>query len=260
MEVKMKKSELRKIIGAVVEYLEEQKGNGATKAQLIAELTQGLPEVEAKSIYRLIPKLADFSRRGIIKPKRGFFILKKYYVKPTMNKRIKKGKVDGLEVDVYKPFAEWLEKDVEGCGAAKPLGGAKIKLKWGNPDVIGIKVHETIDGLPHIEEVITAEIKNTDNSAALIEAFGQACTYRLFCHKTYVVIPKNASEDDKQRLDTLCNIMGIGLVLFVRLDHNNFDFEIRTRPQKSEPNMKYVRTIIGNEISELRVIAEGNRI
>ena len=54
------------------------------------------------------------------------------------------------------------------------------------------------------------------------------------------MIPKDSSLDGKAKIDALCLIFGIGLILF---DSNNVDdpqFEIRVRPIKHEPHMFYV--------------------
>lgn len=61
-------------------------------------------------------------------------------------------------------------------------------------------------------EIVSAEAKV--DTASLITAFGQACAYRLFSHKSYIVIPSESPEDDIARLDTLARIFGIGLILF----------------------------------------------
>jgi hypothetical protein len=87
-------------------------------------------------------------------------------------------------------------------------------------------------------EIVSAEIKLDANG--LITAFGQACAYRLFSHKSYIVVPLNSSEDDIARLDTLARIFGIGLILFNASDPKSPEFEIRVRAAKYEPDMFYV--------------------
>jgi len=54
------------------------------------------------------------------------------------------------------------------------------------------------------------------------------------------VVPKNSALEDIARLDSLCRIFGIGLIIF---DSNNIsspEFEIRVRASKHEPDMFYV--------------------
>ncbi|MBA7704863.1 hypothetical protein ES703_113685 [subsurface metagenome] len=53
------------------------------------------------------------------------------------------------------------------------------------------------------------------------------------------MIPKSSSQDDIARLDSLCLIFGIGLILFDSNDVTNPQFEIRVRAMKHEPDMFY---------------------
>jgi len=54
------------------------------------------------------------------------------------------------------------------------------------------------------------------------------------------VIPADAPEDEIARIDALCQVFGIGLVLFNNKDPQEPDFQIRVRPQKHDPDMFYV--------------------
>jgi len=74
----------------------------------------------------------------------------------------------------------------------------------------------------------------------LVTAFGQACAYCLFAHKSYPVIPADAPEDEIARIDALCQVFGIGLVLFDNKNTREPDFQICQRPQKHDPDMLYV--------------------
>jgi hypothetical protein len=85
---------------------------------------------------------------------------------------------------------------------------------------------------------VAAEIKL--DMSQLVTAFGQACAYCLFAHKSYLVIPVNAPQDEIDRIDSLCQVFGIGLVLFDSNDPEDPDFQIRVRPQKHDPDMFYV--------------------
>jgi hypothetical protein len=85
---------------------------------------------------------------------------------------------------------------------------------------------------------VSAEIKTDSNT--LITAFGQACSYRLFSHKVYLVIPNSSSESDLARLDALCRLYGIGLILFDAQKPKDPGYEIRVRAGKNEPDMFYV--------------------
>jgi hypothetical protein len=142
------------------------------------------------------------------------------------------------EEDFYTPFAEWVKNELEECTKTISLGGNKFRDKWGTPDVIGIRKSKDSDIVRLPTEIVSAEIKT--ESSALITAFGQACSYRLFSHKSYLVVPLDSSEGDVARLDALCRIFGIGLILFDATSPAKPDFQIRVRAAKHEPDMFYV--------------------
>ncbi len=91
-------------------------------------------------------------------------------------------------------------------------------------------------------EIVSAEIKLDTNQ--LITAFGQACAYKLFSHKVYLVVPKKSLEPDLGRIESLCFKFGLGLVLFNTDNPQNPSFEIRTRALKTEPDYYYVNHYI----------------
>ncbi len=95
------------------------------------------------------------------------------------------------EEDFYQPFADWLVKELEECTKAISLGGNKFKDKWGTPDVIGIREPRKSDIIKPPTEIVSAEIKT--DTRDLITAFGQACSYKLFSHKSYISSSKRIS-------------------------------------------------------------------
>ena len=86
--------------------------------------------------------------------------------------------------------------------------------------------------------ISSAEIKIDSNG--LITAFGQSCAYKIFSHKSYIVVPKDSQIEDLTRLDTLCRQFGIGLIWFDCKNEENPNFEIRVRAVKHEPDMFFV--------------------
>ena len=86
-------------------------------------------------------------------------------------------------------------------------------------------------------EIVSAEMKIDPGQPVV--AFGQACAYRLFSHKTYIAMPNTMSEGDQSRLEALCMLFGVGLVLFdLSVDHP--DYSIRVRAQRITPDMFFV--------------------
>lgn len=176
----------------------------------------------------------------VYKPSRGLFRLVEFRDKETdglkpelvhqFDKKIK-------EPEFYLPFADWLVNEVEECTKAVSLGGKIFGDKWGTPDVIGKRESKKSDILQAPTEIVCAEIKI--DSFQLITAFGQACAYSLFSHKSYLVVPKLAPKDDISRLNSLCQGYGIGLVLFDTNSPENPGFTILVRPRKHDPDMFY---------------------
>lgn len=141
------------------------------------------------------------------------------------------------EEGFYEPFANWLKVEVGECTEAVPLGGAALGKKWGTPDVIGIYRASTLDVVKFNPEIISAEIKV--NSSDPITAFGQAIAYRLFSNQTYLVEPDTMADEDKDRIESLCILFGVGFVLFSPSEKMPV-FSIRVRAQRFTPDMFYV--------------------
>ena len=188
----------------------------------------------------------------VYKPSRGFFRLVEYKdpdsddlkkeVQPKEPPKVK-------EADFYEPFSNWLQNDIEDVTHSIPLGKNWFKDKWGTPDVIGKRESRRSDIIQAPIEIVSAEIKT--ETCQLITAFGQACAYKLFSHKCYLVIPKQSSQDEIARLDSLCQLFGIGLVLFDADNPTNPDFVIRVRPTKSEPDLFYTNKYMSRIEKEL---------
>ena len=153
------------------------------------------------------------------------------------------------ESDFYEPFAEWLKNDLDEVTDVAPLGGASMKTKWGTPDVIGVYKPLAGNLIKFPLEIVSAEIK-IDPQAPVV-AFGQAVAYRLFSAKTYVAMPSTLTEEDQSRLESLCMLFGVGLVLF-DVDKSNPRFSIRVRAQRFSPDMFYV-----NEFAERLKLHDG---
>lgn len=142
------------------------------------------------------------------------------------------------EEDFYEPFSNWLVNELEECTKAITLGGAKFGSKWGTPDVIGVRLPRHSDIIKPPVEVTCAEIKI--DTQGLITAFGQACAYKLFSHRSYIVVPKASQQEDRDRLTALAQIFGIGLVLFDAENKQQPNFDIQVRAACHEPDYFYV--------------------
>ncbi|MBI5060008.1 hypothetical protein HZB60_09560 [candidate division KSB1 bacterium] len=159
-----------------------------------------------------------------------------------------------LEGDFYKPFAEWLVNDVLECTRAETLGGNVLGRKWGTPDVIGVyRVdHRGIYKQGEIAAFVSAEIKLDPSEP--ITAFGQACSYLLFSHKVYLVLPNTTTPADKTTIELLCGIVGLGPVFFDPKDVHNPDFEIRVRPSQREPDAGRLNDLLRSDVIYKRLM------
>jgi hypothetical protein len=214
--------------------------DGLRYSELVKIISESDEKLNRNTIYGSIWNLDSQFPEKVYKPSRGLFRLVEYKdpetdelkkeVQPKEAKKIK-------EEDFYEPFSNWLQNDIEDVTHSIPLGGNRFKDKWGTPDVIGKKESKRSDIIQAPVEIVSAEIKT--ETGQLITAFGQACAYKLFSHKCYLVIPKQSSQDEIARLDSLCQLFGIGIVLFDVENSNIPDFTIRVRPNKHEPDFFY---------------------
>lgn len=216
--------------------------------QLVNSIHESLPDIPINTIHGTVWDLHAKMPDKIYKPEKGVYRLVSLKEnKSTSGINTKQVKIK--ETDFYPSFANYLVNDVEDCTKAISLGGSSFKDKWGTPDVIGVKRSKKSDLIKKEDEVVSAEIKI--DSQGLITAFGQACAYQSFSHKAYIVIPKNSSDEDEARLESLCLIFGIGLILFDSTNVENPQYEIRVRPLKHEPDLFYVNKYLKNVEKEL---------
>jgi hypothetical protein len=235
-----KVEEIRKFI------LENLKDNGPQRrSSIIKNALQALPTAKPNTIETAINSLnkdQEISRieKGVWGLCEEIGIEEKSFASAT-KKAIKRD-----EPDFYSPFADWLVREVGECSCAIPLGGSSLKDYWGTPDVIGI--YRVSDRgryrRDQIVSFVSAEVKRDKSKHARIEAFGQACAYLLFSHKVYLVLPRIKDELESERLESLCEIVGLGLVLFNPDDKDNPEFEIRIRPLAREPDAEALNKIL----------------
>lgn len=204
------------------------------------------PETNTNTIYTQVSELVKQCPEEVFRPSRGIYQLKEFaegagpeaaaQAQPVLDRR-----VEVPEADFYASFAAWLVDDLEEATISRPLGGAGQRTKWGTPDVVG-----TYKPLPDYvykfpTEIVVAEIK-IDPTQSVV-AFGQAIAYRLFAHKSYLVMPNTLGEDEQGRLEALAVIFGLGLVLF-DVDRDNPNYVIRCRAQRFDPDVFYINEFI----------------
>ncbi len=237
-----------KIISKAIELLETEPG-GIRYSELVRRIHEAFPDIPKNTVRGTLWNLETRVPDQVYKPARGLFrhttfgetgVSEVEQVPPTVTPR-----AVVKEEDFYPLFADWLVNELEECTRAIPLGGNKFKEKWGTPDVVGIREPRKSDIIKPPTEIVSAEIKV--DAGYLITAFGQACAYQLFSHKSYLVVPKDSLEEDIARLDALCRIFGVGLILFDGTNPETPNFDIRVRAAKHDPDMfyanKYMRLV-----------------
>lgn len=219
----------------------EANPEGLRYSDVARRIVEGDSSLNANHVYAEVSWLPQNNPDRVYKPSRGLYRLTKYRdpetdqlkgdLVPETPTKIKE------EEDFCQPFAEWLVNEVEECTKAIPLGGDRFRDRWGTPDVVGKWESKRTDTVPRPLEIISAEIKL--DVYELVTAFGQACAYCLFSDKTYLVVSNKSPLDEFARLDALCQVFGIGLVLFDAEDPVDPKFTIRCRPRYQEPDPFY---------------------
>lgn len=218
---------------------------GVRYSQLINMIKEVLPDIPVNTIHGTLWSLDKKIPNEVYKADRGLFRHTSFKettvaVHETTSTIIPSSRIS--EESFYQPFADYLVNELEECTKAIKLGGNRFRDKWGTPDVIGKNESGRSDIIEHETEIVSAEIKIEPSD--LINAFGQACAYKVFSHKVYIVVPKDSSEEDKSRIESLCLIFGIGLIFFDSASPENPQFEIIVRPNKHEPDSFYVNKYI----------------
>ncbi len=246
------KTKRAQIIEIAIEILENEPG-GLARGEIYNLILDKEPDLGPRvNLYTALSRdnLKKFTKDRIIEPEPGILRFKyaEKDVQPEITDKEKPGKYQ--ERDFYEPFAEWLKTEGE-CTEAKRLGESKLPRYWGTPDVIG--VWKTPRFAPKESyEIVSAEVKIDNSTSSLLTGFAQACCYKLFSHKAYLVIPNKTRADVVKRLTALCMSFRIGLILFDAEDAEDPKWEIKTRAARTEPHMFYLNEfLVQEEVKEL---------
>jgi hypothetical protein len=219
--------------------------DGVRWTQLHQQISTAFPTIPPNTIHGALHRFRTELPADIYQPARGLYRHVKFRDEQPATEPSPQSKVVApriREEDFYEPFADWLVDEVEECTTALPVGGNAFRDKWGTPDVVGIREAKRSDIIKAPTEVVSAEIKI--DQSGLITAFGQACSYKLFSHRAYIVVPRTSLEEDRSRLDSLARIFGIGLVFFDASNPSAPEFAIRVRASRHEPDTFYVNKYI----------------
>lgn len=213
---------------------------GLSSSELSSLLLEIMPAVNRVKVATALYNFETTKSKEVFRTSSGLYLHQRYkglepsgeFVRSTDN-----GEVRAVESAFYRTFADWLKNDAEAVTHAIPLGGNVFRDRWGTPDVIGKRESRRSDVIKVPTEIVAAEIKV--DTMQLVTGFGQACAYRLFCHSSYLVIPKQASGVEIARLEALCEISGLALVIFDRNSPYAPAYKILVRPKIHQPDMGY---------------------
>lgn len=217
-----------------------ERTDGMRYTELIKAISDAAPGTPRNTITACLQWWAREKTQEVSRPTKGLFVLRDsaggdvsgalvpVAVSPPAPPKVS-------EADLYQPFAEWLVEQEEATDA-RALGGSSLQAKWGTPDVIGVTKPQPSDPVKFAHEIVAAEIKSEALSA--IVAFGQACAYRLFAHRVYIVMPVTIPLADRDRLQALCSLYGIGFVLWEK-DQGGTRFVVQERARSRQPDMFY---------------------
>jgi hypothetical protein len=213
---------------------------GLRYSELMRELAKHL-DVSLDTAANAAWNIHETKSEKVYKPARGLF--KYRFSDEEEIGEIEKPPSTLHEEDFYAPFADYLKNELNECSEAVAFGGNYLAKRWGTPDVIGTYKPAKRDVIQFPTEIISAEIKI--NPTDPITAFGQAIAYRLFSSKVYLVEPNSMTQEDQARIEALCILFGIGLILF-DLNIQNPSFSIRVRAQRNNPDMFYANSFVEN--------------
>ena len=239
------KYSVRQITEEVQRILQDTRA-GIRFSELVAQIAHASPATPEGTIRAATHKYLNESE-DIRKISRGFYIWRDFTlsdasygdaleapalaVQASTNAQVN----SVVEHDFYEPFAVWLREEDE-VTVAVPFGRNTLGSKWGTPDVIGVLKRQRSDPIEFPLSVITAEVKVDPNQT--IVAFGQAISYRLFSHRTFLVLPDTTPSVDLERIKALSELFGLGLVTFT-LDPKAPSFKKIVAAVTAQPDMFY---------------------
>ncbi|MEJ6007178.1 hypothetical protein WG899_16640 [Paucibacter sp. AS339] len=225
---------------------------GLRYSELHRNICQIAPDLKHSTVNSSIWNLDVVHPEKVYKPIKGVFrhlafidleAVTPHFESPTQSQQ-------RIREDVFYPlFAHWLKNELEEVTHAISLGGNAFRDRWGTPDVIGKSESRRSDVIKGPTSIVSAEIKV--DATGLVIGFGQACAYKLFSHKSYLVIPQDVSPDELARLESLCQMFGIGLVTFNAKMPASPDFRLIIRPVRHEPDLFYTNRYVAHVEKDL---------
>lgn len=245
MDTEFAKQTIRPRLQAKAVEILRASPDGVRFSELSRTLQEAFPSINVKTINNSILTLLSRRPVRVYKPYQGMYRLIEYRRSSDVALEAPRRSASHRrtrEEQFYPLFASWLRDEMEEVTHAIALGGNAFRDRWGTPDVIGKAESRPSDVIKRPTSIVAAEIKI--GVTGLVAGFGQACAYRLFSHKSYLVIPMQIAAEELSRLSSLCQMFGLGLVLFNPQSTAAPDFKLLVRPIKHEPDLYYTNKYI----------------
>lgn len=248
----MRQPKIRERIRSIAFELLRVNPQGLRYSDLHRQIRLTDPGLNTNTVNTSIWNLDAVEPERVYKPVKGLFRLREFEeaISDELPAEMPASQHSRIKEDAFYPlFANWLKNELEEVTHAIALGGNAFRDRWGTPDVIGKYESKRSDVIKGPTSIISAEIKI--DIAGLVTGFGQACAYKLFSHKSYLVIPNQTPDDELARIDSLCQIFGIGLVTFNAKNPTAPEFRLIVHATKHEPDLFYTNRYVSHVEKEL---------
>jgi hypothetical protein len=224
---------------------------GMRFTELVDALLREHPERTAKAVGNDVFGMDRALPTQVYKPSKGLYMHCRFRTEantqagpetPRTTPKQREATPSISEQVFYASFARWLRDDLEEVTQVIVLGGNTFRDRWGTPDVLGKFESKRSDVVKGMTLIVASEVKV--DVSDLLKGFGQACAYRLFAHKSYLVIPQHSPPDELDRLEALCRMHGIGLVTFDARNSAAPAYRLMARPIKHEPDLSYTNKYV----------------
>lgn len=191
------------ILNHTVEFLKTQgatsKENGKTTTVILESIKRINPEMNHNTVGAYLSALAKDPTSGIVlagkgrgyyyvKPEQGLIQISESPTKQEAKKRVER------EKKLYPIVRQWL---LEKSYRVKDTSSARGNDKWGNPDITGLKVIDTVSETKEVE-LVTVEVKNSFEDWR--EVIFEAISHTRFANQVYFCFAY--SEDYRRKIET----------------------------------------------------------
>jgi hypothetical protein len=210
----------------------------------ISHLVRGIVVVDQSlnpnTIKTAIWNLDKVGADQVCKPARGLLRLKVFKSPATVESRM-----DGLRqawslaMAAKGPalLANWLKRELQDVEQVMTPARNLFLGLCETPTVLGIAENPRGGEKAPPAGIVSAQMEV--DTASVMKAFGQACAARLFARRSYLVVPKRQQIRELMHLHALCELFGLGLVLFDERSTAAPGFCLAVRPFDHDPDPIY---------------------